>query len=74
MSYRESFTSINDWEYFNRLLSFQWVAKKETTKAYCYALVNSNQSKGVNAQYVWWKLKRSNYKLTKQQPKTGNFS
>jgi hypothetical protein len=65
MSYRAAFTAMNDWVYFNRLLSFQWVAKRHTTKGYCWALINVAQSKGCRAEYKWWKLNRKTYKLLK---------
>jgi hypothetical protein len=65
MSYLSFNGAVNDWAYFDRLLSFQWVAKRLTTKGYCWALVNVNQCEGVGAKYKWWKLRRRDYKLLK---------
>jgi carbohydrate-binding DOMON domain-containing protein len=63
--YLNSNSAINDWAYMNRLLSGEWVAKRETTKGYCNALVNTNKCKGVGVIYKWWKLNRRTYKLLK---------
>ena len=49
--------AVNDWCYFNRLLTDQRVANRITTAGFCHALLN------IDGEYRWWKLRRKDYTL-----------
>lgn len=57
---RDFYGAVNDWAYFYRLLSFEHVANKHTTKTFCWALVTTT------GKARWWKLRRKDYALFKE--------